>query len=153
MEDSFVRSLVKKDLEKYGQNNPCPKSLTITDGRMWRHYELGSIYGFVVYNQMLQDGEEWFGIAAIEEDDEYWFVPQSGMNMAAFWASAVRTTYNRMADWITSHIFEGWDKGKAMEERAYVRRILKPIENEVIMFDGEPDNAVLGKKWINNQVQ
>lgn len=46
-----LKNFVKKDLGKYGQNNPCPMSLTIVEGKHWRHYELGAIYGFVVYNR------------------------------------------------------------------------------------------------------
>ena len=50
-----IEEFIEKDLEKYDQYNPCPKSLTIVEGKLWRHYELGAIYGFIIYNEFQED--------------------------------------------------------------------------------------------------
>jgi len=50
-----IERFVEEDLEKYGRHNPCPKSLTIVNGKFWRHYELGAIIGFVIYNEFIDD--------------------------------------------------------------------------------------------------
>lgn len=145
-----IDELIMKDLALYGQDNPCPKSLTVVEGKLWRHYELGAIYGFVAYNQIRPNGEEWFGIMSIEEDDEDWFIPSHSMCMALAWTKAVGETYTRMVDWVENHIIEGWNDDEHFGDPKYYRRELKtPLHPEEIPWGGEPDNAVLGTKYLH----
>lgn len=146
-----LKNFVEKDLGKYGQNNPCPMSLTIVEGKLWRHYELGAIYGFVVYNRFETYGsKEWWGIASIQEDDENWFVSDCSMNMSAFWIEAVNKTWQRMVKWTKEHIREGWMPGANLSNpNEYKRLVIKPIVPEVINWapNEVPDNDVLGTKF------
>ena len=144
-----IDELIMKDLAVYGQDNPCPKSLTVVEGKLFRHYELGAIYGFCTYNQFESNGEQWFGVMSIEEDDEYWFIPSHPMNIAAAWIPAVSETLERAKKWYSDHIIEGWrDDENFGKPEFYVHELKKPLKNEVIMSDGEPDNAVLGTKYL-----
>lgn len=136
------KEMIERDLGVYGQDNPCPRSLTIVEGDSWRHYELGAIYGFVVYNN-----EGWFGLASCEEDDENWSVPEHPMCVSSFWSSAINETWSRMAAWIDEYIFEGWPEGIPPLPENYVRKLKKPLKSEEIFAKGEPDNAVLGTKY------
>lgn len=151
--DDFFKNMVSNDLGKYGQDNPCPMSLTIVEGKLWRHYELGAIYGFVVYNRFeTYNGSEteWWGIASIQEDDEYWFVSDCSMNMAAFWIEAVNKTWQRMVKWTKEHLREGWMPGANLSNpNEYKRLVIKPIVPEIVDWasNEEPDNAVLGTKF------
>ena len=148
-----LKNFVEKDLGKYGQDNPCPMSLTIVEGRLWRHYELGAIYGFVVYNRFETyngSSKEWWGIASIQEDDEYWFVSDCSMNMSAFWIEAINKTWQRMVKRTKEHLREGWMPGANLSNpNEYKRLVIKPIVSEVINWppNEEPDNAVLGTKF------
>ena len=144
-----IDELIMKDLAVYGQDNPCPKSLTVVEGKLFRHYELGEIYGFCVYNHFDSSGEQWFGVMSIEEDDEYWFIPSQPMNIAAAWIPAISRTWERTKKWYSDHIIEGWrDDENFGKPGFYVHELKKPLKNEVIMFDGEPDNAVIGTKYL-----
>ena len=142
-----IDELIMKDLAVYGQDNPCPKSLTVVEGKLFRHYELGAIYGFCIYNQIDSDGKQWFGVMSIEEDDENWFLPSQPMNMAAAWIPAISETWERVEKWYSEYIREGWkDDENFGKPEFYVRELKKPLKNEVVMYEGEPDNAVLGTK-------
>ena len=147
-----LKNFVEKDLGKYGQDNPCPMSLTIVEGKLWRHYELGAIYGFVVYNRFetYNGSKEWWGIASIQEDDEYWFVSDCSMNMSAFWIEAVNKTWQRMVKWTKEHLREGWMPGANLSNpNEYKRLVIKPIVPEIVDWapNEEPDNYVLGTKF------
>ena len=152
-----IEEFVEKDLSCYGQHNPCPKSLTIVEGKNWRHYELGSILGFLIFNQSYttrRDGkdveEEGFYITTIEEDDEYWFAPSHPMYMSAAWTIAVDNTWKRMVEWRKKHLIMGWEKGANITNpEEYKNEVKVPIVPEVIEWeDEEPDNAVLGTKYV-----
>ena len=146
-------NFIKQDLGNYGQHNPCPMSLTIVEGKYWRHYELGAIYGFVVYNRFETfngSEKEWFGVASICEDDENWFISNHPMNMAVFWIEAVNKTWQRTVKWSKEHLREGWLPDRDLTNpNEYSRLVIKPIVPEVIDWpaDEEPDNAVLGTKF------
>ena len=115
---SFLK--IMKDLSVYDQDNPCPKSLTVVEGEFFRHYELGAIYGFCIYNQIV-DGEPWFGIMSLEEDDEFWFIPSHPMNMSSFWCNAVNETWQRVIKWYNEYLFEGWKDNESFgDSRAWV---------------------------------
>lgn len=146
---SAINKLVKEDLSKYGQHNACPKSLTVVKDKFWRHYELGAIYGFVIYNEFI-DNQEYFRIASLEEDDENWFAPRCGMCVDSAWTNAINITWQRIVEWYNAHIRQGWEKDADVSNPAEYKRELKlPIEPEVIMWDDDiPDNAVLGKKFL-----
>lgn len=148
-----ISTFVEKDLSRYGQDNPCPKSLTIVEGRNWRHYELGAILGFLIFNQFYRNGEgveeETFCITTIKEDDEYWFAPIDPMYMSAAWIIAVDNTWKRMVEWRKKHLIMGWEKGANITNPGeYKNEVKVPIVPEVIGWeDEEPDNAVLGTKY------
>lgn len=151
-----IESFVERDLSIYGQHNPCPKSLTKVEGKYWRHYELGAILGFVIYNEFIslrkdEPEEEYFRISTIEEDDEYWRAPETPMLMDAGWINAVNTTWQRVVEWQKKHLIMGWDKGADITNpKEYRKEQKEPIVPEKIMWDDEPDNAVLGTKYLNN---
>lgn len=153
-----IEKFIEKDLSEYGQDNPCPKSLTIVEGNLWRHYELGAIYGFVIYNEFIDDfydkskpKQEYFRIASIEEDDEYWFAPNSPMLIDAGWIKAIDVTWQRVVEWQKKYLIQGWDKGANISNPNEYRREQRiPIVPEIIMWEDEPDNAVLGTKYLNN---
>lgn len=143
-----IDELIMKDLAIYGQDNPCPKSLTVVEGEFFRHYELGSIYGFCIYNQIV-DGEPWFGIMSLEEDDEFWFIPSHPMNMSSFWCNAVNETWQRVVKWYNEYLFEGWkDNASFGDSRTWVCEVKKTIVPEVIMSEGLPDNSMFNTKYF-----
>ena len=154
-----IEDFVNEDLSIYGQDNPCPKSLTIVNGNLWRHYELGAIIGFVIYNEFLDDcfdktkpKKEYFRISTIHEDDEYWFAPTTSMLVDAGWIKAIDVTWKRVVEWQNKHLIMGWDKGADISNPDEYRNEQKePIVPEKIMWeDEEPDNAVLGTKYCFN---
>lgn len=143
-----IERFVKEDLSDYGQWNPCPKSLTVVNGELWRHYELGAIYGFVLWNVKYSDGSDKFYIASIKEDDEYWYTPDDAMFMDAAWTNAVNVTWQRMVKWRSEHIVQGWQQGADISNPGeYISKTIKEIVSEEIMWEGEPDNAVLGTNY------
>ena len=123
-----LEQLVEWDLGEYDQEYLYPQSLTVTDDENWRHYELGEIVGFVVFN----DGG-WIGLAELNEDDDFWYVPNHPMYMSAGWTKGVYETFSRMNAWIKEHIFIGRD-----EDGEWVEKLIKPIQSEEIRRD--PDN-------------
>lgn len=154
-----IEKFIEEDLEKYGQHNPCPKSLTIVNGNLWRHYELGAIVGFVIYNEFIDDcfdkskqKKEYFRISTIQEDDEYWFAPTVPLLADAGWIKAINVTWKRVVEWQSKHLIMGWDRGADTSNPAEYRNEQKvPIVPEIIMWeDEEPDNAVLGIKYCFN---
>ena len=104
-----IKQKVEEDLKVYDQENLYPSSLTIHDGEYWRHYELGPCYGFVVYNTISKNGENWFGIMALEEDDDFWYIPEQGMHSSSYWVEDLYKTLGRVKDWIEEHLYEGYD--------------------------------------------
>ena len=155
---SNIEKFIEEDLSIYGQHNPCPKSLTVVKGKYWRHYELGAIIGFVIYNEFIKDPwkkdepeQEYFRISTIEEDDEYWFAPRSPMLIDAGWITAVNVTWQRIVEWQKKHLIMGWDKGADITNpKEYRKEQREPIVPEKIMWEDEPDNAVLGTKYLCN---
>lgn len=154
-----IERFVEEDLSDYGQHNPCPKSLTIVNGNLWRHYELGAILGFVIYNEFIKDpwdkekpAKEYFRISTIHEDDENWFAPSLPMLVDAGWIKAIDITWQRVVEWQKKHLIMGWDKGANITNPDEYRNEQKePIVPEIIMWeDAEPDNAVLGTKYCFN---
>lgn len=146
-----VEELVEKDLEKYGQWNRCPKSLTILEGELWRHYELGAIVGFVIYNEKDADGDDRFFIASLNESDETWFAPVVGLRMSSAWINDVNRTWQRMVDWYNDHIIEGFPKdSNPSNPNEYVHKTIKEIVPEVVEWEGIPDNHVLRVNTIDD---
>lgn len=153
-----IEKFVEEDLSMYGQHNPCPKSKTVVNGKLWRHYELGAIYGFVIYNEFLKDPwhkekppKEYFRISSIEENDENWFAPSASMLVDAGWITAINNTWQRIVDWQKKYLVQGWAKGADITNPdEYKREQRTPIVPEIIMWDDEPDNAVLGTKYCYN---
>ena len=154
-----IENFVEQDLSIYGQHNSCPKSLTIVNGNLWRHYELGAILGFVIYNEFIKDpcdkekpAKEYFRISTIEEDDENWRAPSLPMLVDAGWIKAIDVTWQRVVEWQKKHLIMGWDRGANITNPDEYRNEQKePIVPEVIMWeDEEPDNAVLGTKYCFN---
>ena len=128
-----IKELISKDLSIYTQDNPYPKSLTIVKGDSWRHYELGPIIGFVIWNEPKYNKREWVGIMEIHEDDMFWFVPEYPIYMAAAWIKDVSNTMQRMKNWYNEHIFEGYEDPKHRGESGYyVTKYLKEIKPEEI---------------------
>ena len=136
-----INKMVREDLSKYGQDNPCPLSITIRkNGKSFRHYELGPIMGYVLFGDF--DQESGFlrtFISEIHEDDEYWFAPSAPMYMSGAWIKASYKTYTRMKEWYDEHIFEGFIDGE------WVSKFVKPIKYEIVYrADGMAANPVLG---------
>lgn len=145
---NIIEQFVKEDLSCYGQGNTCPKSLTVVNGDLWRHYELGAIYGFVLWNEKGSDGFNKFWIASIREDDEYWFASDDAMFMDAAWTDAVNTTWQRMVKWRAEHIVQGWQQGADITNPSeYISKTIKEIVPEEIMWEGQPDCDVLGTNY------
>ena len=119
-----LEEFVKYDLGNYDQEYLYPKSLTIADDN-WRHYELGEIIGFVVFND-----NGWIGLAELEEDDDFWFVSNHSMYISAAWTECVYETFTRMRNWIKEHVFIGRD-----ETGEWVEKLIKPIQSEEIRRD------------------
>ena len=137
---------VREDLMYYDQENPCPISLTVLfeeEGhKMFRHYELGPIIGYIVIGYIPKDGDS-YGISSIiseiHEDDENWFAPNTPLYMSNAWTHSVIKTFMRMEKWCDEHFFEGFVDGE------WVSKILKPIEyEEIFREDGESACPVLG---------
>lgn len=120
-----LEELVKYDLEDYDQEYLYPKSLTIANDDNWRHYELGPIIGFIVFND-----NGWIGLAELEEDDDFWDVPKYSMHISAAWTNQVHETFTRMNNWIKEHLFLGED-----ETGQWVEKLIKPIQSEEIRND------------------
>lgn len=102
---NLISQFVREDLSEYNERNR-PLSKTVVNGDLWRHYELGSIYGFVVYNGEYVEGQEVIRIASIMEDDGSWFDPEESMNMPVYWLNDIFATLNRAKIW-HDHIKEG----------------------------------------------
>lgn len=137
-----IERFVQEDLSEYGQDNQCPMSETVilSDG-MFRHYELGSIIGYVCWNEWREyDGERYMAImiSEVEEDDEYWFAPKAPMYMSAAWMNDMKKTLTRMHKWYHEHFFEGFKNGKWVVEE------LNPVIKEKIYGKyGQPGTDVL----------
>ena len=142
----LIDQYVKEDLEVYDQDNSSPMSLTkiFYNGKykMFRHYELGPIMGYVVYGFIPQEGDTQTihaMISCVEEDDENWFAPITPMNMSSAWMRGTIKTLQRMEKWCGDHFFEGFVDGN------WVSKITKEICNEVIyQDDGSSSCPVLG---------
>ena len=124
-----IEQFVKDDLSEYGQDNPCPISQTVLLGDgMFRHYELGSIIGFVLWNEWHEyDGKKQMAlmISQVNEDDEYWFAPRTPMYMAASWMNDMKKTITRMHKWYHERFIDGGKDGK------WVLEEIKPVEQEI----------------------
>jgi arsenate reductase-like glutaredoxin family protein len=113
-----IEQFVEEDLRRFGQDNPAPLSMTVLferDGhKMFRHYELGCIIGYVLFGYIPEDEKHSISprISVIEEDDENWFAPNTPMYMAASWMNNSRKTLDRMHKWYHEHIDEGFRDGK-----------------------------------------
>lgn len=92
-----IAQFVREDLSEYNERNR-PLSKTVVNGTLWRHYELGPIYGFVLYNSLIFD-KETIRIASITEDDGSWFAPEEAMDMDAFWLDHTYRTLSRTKNW------------------------------------------------------
>jgi len=126
---------INKDISKFTQDNPYPKSMTKVDGRYFRHYEFGEIFGFCLYNEIFDGtlwGEDvsehlWFGMILLTEDDGFWRIEDRGINVSYFWNTQLSDTLKRLQDWAKDHIFDGYN-----ESGKYVSKILRPIDETTI---------------------
>lgn len=132
-----IRNYVLSDLSKYGQDNPCPISLTIKTDNGFRHYELGSIVGFILIGTYDENNQLRTMISIVEEDDEYWFAPNTSIYMCGSWMIEMQNTFNRMVNWYKEHIFEGFVQG--CQPTNWQTVIKKPIENEEIFYKNNPN--------------
>jgi len=148
----MIKNDIEKDLSKYWQNNPCPMSLTVIDNvnkNLWRHYELGEIMGFVIYNCYDEETKEYnrFQITSIGEDDENWFFRKENMDMNASWIDAVDETWRRVVRWKKKHLRMGWPIGSPLTSENWISEVVEPIVEESVPFPHEPHNAVLGTRY------
>lgn len=91
-----IYKTILNDLQKYGQSNPHPKSLTVGKSKDFRHQELGECFGLVAFN------EGHVFICEISEDDESWFCFQ-GSDKKHYDAAHLKTKitlYERMNKWL-----------------------------------------------------
>lgn len=95
-----IGEIIKTDLSCYTQDTGHPKSITIRDNITWRHYELGEIKGFVVW----EDEDRWIGITSITEDDGFFSEDSHELYMSAFWTPYVFETFFRMTKWIKENL-------------------------------------------------
>ena len=125
-----IERFVEEDLSEYGQDNQCPMSETVILGDgLFRHYELGPIVGFVLWNEWREyNGERHMAlmISQVEEDDEFWYAPRTPTHMSASWMNDMMKTLTRMHKWYHEHFIDGFDKGEWKCE------IIKPVEQEKI---------------------
>lgn len=127
-----IEKYVELDLKQYDQENsyPASKTVVLPDGT-FRHYELGSIIGYVLFGKKDENGKVRTFISQIEEDDEFWFAPSRPMYMSGFWINSAIRTFERMQKWYKEHIFEGFVDGK------WQNKIIKEIVEEE--FKGEKE--------------
>lgn len=122
MNDKII-DFVKRDLGEYDQENLYPYSKTVVEGDSFRHYELGPIIGYLLFGNLNDIGST--AITQIEEDDEFWFAPETPMFISAYWISPAHDTLSRMKDWFEEHIFMGYDN-----DHVYKSYLKKEIKNE-----------------------
>lgn len=132
-----IENYVKSDLSDYGQDNPCPISLTIKTDDGFRHYELGPIVGFILIGSYDENNQLRTIISTVEEDDEYWFAPNAPIYMAGSWMIEMNQTFQRIINWYKEHIFEGFVNGCQAKDWKSV--IKKPIENEKVFYNDNPE--------------
>jgi len=106
---------IENDLSIYGQENLAPKSLTIKDNKGFRHYELGTVYGVVCFNE----GHVCF--CDIKEDDENWycFTGTDKQYSDADWIKTKIKLYERMWKWLEENMeknyYSGFENKKGYE--------------------------------------
>ena len=113
MSNSCISDFIKKDLSEISMNDLYSiKSLTVVDGSSWRHYELGPVVGFILWNvnNYHQQGQDWIGMAQISEDDMYWYAPDEALFLHAAWINQVLETLSRLKKWYDEYIFQGWEE-------------------------------------------
>lgn len=100
------------DLSIYGQDNPAPDSLTIGEGKNFRHYGLASCFGLVAFN------EGHVFISEIKEDDMNWFC-YNGTDKQysdAHWLETRAELYLRMKAWLDKNFQCGYYSGNEGKE-------------------------------------
>lgn len=94
-----IEQFIRNDLSEY----PCyeyPLSKTVVNGISWRHYELGSICGFIIYNVFNHvEEKEVIKIAYICNDDGNWFSTEKPMNLNVRWIDDIFKTLDRAKIW------------------------------------------------------
>lgn len=103
-----IFNTIQDDLRFYGQHNLAPKSFTIGEGKNFRHYELGSCFGLVAFN------EGHVFITEIKEDDDNWFC-FSNTDKDYYDAAHVKTKielYSRMNEWLLKNMDRGYYSGQ-----------------------------------------
>jgi hypothetical protein len=134
-----LEDLVEKDLGDYGQHNPCPLSQTILTVNGFRHYELGPCVGFLLIGWMDSKGFDT-QLVQISEDDENWFYAEDPIAMNGYWTPTVSRTLNRMSNWYTEHIQQGFN-----DDWKWVSKLIKqPKEESIFKENGESACPVLG---------
>lgn len=126
--------IIDCDLGNYSQWNPAPKTLTIVlpNGR-WRHYELGEVIGFVVYNEIEPSTNRMrFEVRSITEDDGNYAPAEHPFHACQFWVHTIQETYNRLCEWCKEHLYEGWPEGTPHTRANYRREVIKPIVSECV---------------------
>ena len=138
MNNSRISDFIKKDLSEISMNDLYSiKSLTVVDGSNWRHYELGPVVGFILWNiNNYCEGQDWIGMAQISEDDMYWYAPDEALFLHATWIDQVLETLSRLKKWYDEYIFQGWEEvipqaGEG-ESKHWVVRYKKEIKPEKV---------------------
>lgn len=102
-----IYDIIENDLSGYSQSNPSPDSLTIKDSNGFRHYELGSVYGVVCFN------EDHVFFCDIKEDDGNWFCfngTDKDYSDAA-WIKTKIAIYQRMQKWLDVNLNRSYYSG------------------------------------------
>ena len=134
-----LENLVEMDLGGYGQHNPCPLSQTILTDNGFRHYELGPCVGFLLIGWTDSKGFDT-QLVQVFEDDENWAYDGDSIMMNGYWTPVVARTLNRMSDWYTEHIQQGFN-----EDWKWVSKLIKqPKEESIFRENGESACPVLG---------
>lgn len=102
-----IFNIIEQDLSGYGQHNLAPESITIGKDKDFRHYELGSCFGLVAFN------EGHVFVCEIKEDDDNWFC-FNNTDKSYYDAEHLKTKmliYSRMNTWLEINMKPGYYYG------------------------------------------
>lgn len=103
MYSTKIKKFINEDLAIY-PNYSYPISKTVVNDNLWRHYELGPAYGFIIYNET-DDCNHPIKIASIELNSHgNWIAPEDPMNFSSMYFTDVYQTFERALCWYQIHI-------------------------------------------------
>lgn len=107
MGNKEIYNMIISDLSEYGQHDQAPKSLTLGDKKIFRHYELGSCFGLVAFNP------GHIMICEIKEDDDNWFCFNNTDKISydSSWIKTKIELYSRMQNWLDENLTRGYYSG------------------------------------------